>query len=140
MTRAEWQTITDERRAAAQVLLASGYWASAYYLVGDAVAAGLKSCILTLLSGKPELIFRDRRFSERCWTHKIEELVTLADLESVRDADTASNPLLGVYWGLVKKWTENSRYEMKSQAEAEDLDRAITDPVNGVMQWIKARW
>jgi hypothetical protein len=38
------------------------------------------------------------------------------------------------------KWSEKSRYQMKTQTEAEELYNAIADTANGVMQWIRARW
>ena len=56
------------------------------------------------------------------------------------DRDMAANGLLGNHWGIVTQWTEKSRYQMKTQAEAEELYHTIADSANGVMQWIKARW
>jgi hypothetical protein len=41
-----------------------------------------------------DVIFRDRRFSEKCWTHNFKELLRLAGLTARWDADTAANPAL----------------------------------------------
>jgi HEPN domain-containing protein len=86
VTRADWQQIAEERLLAAQVLLAAHNWPSAYYLAGYAIECGLKSCILARLTLAPELIFLEKRYSEKCWTHEIEELVKLAGLEAARTA------------------------------------------------------
>lgn len=51
-----------------------------------------------------------------------------------------ANPGLGQNWQLVKDWSEKSRYQMKTQADAEALYLAIANSANGVMQWIRARW
>jgi len=45
-----------------------------------------------------------------------------------------------VNWGVVKDWTEESRYERKTQAQAQQLIAAITDAAHGVLPWIKQRW
>ena len=140
MTRADWQQIAEERLFAVQALLASNNWPSAYYLAGYAVECGLKSCILARVVSAPEVIFLEKRFSEKCWTHEIEDLVKLAGLESARDTDTVANLVLGQNWEIAKDWTEKSRYQMKSQSEAESLYNAIADNADGVMQWIRVRW
>jgi HEPN domain-containing protein len=140
VTRADWQQIAEERLLAAQALLAAHNWSSAYYLAGYAIECGLKSCILARLASAPELIFLEKRFSEKCWTHEIEELVKLAGLEAARTAAINANPALGPNWLLVANWNERSRYQMKTQAEAEALCNAIADNVNGVMPWTRARW
>lgn len=140
MTRADWQQIAEERLLATQALLTAQSWASAYYMAGYAVECGLKSCVLARVAAAPEVIFLERRFSERCWTHDIEELVRLAGLEAVRDTDAVANPALGANWAVVKSWSEKSRYQMKTQPEAEALYNAIADNANGVMRWIRVRW
>lgn len=140
MTRADWQQIAEERLLAADALLAAHMWPSVYYLAGYAVECGLKSCILARVATAPEVIFLEKRFSEKCWTHEIEELVKLAGLEATRATDIGGNPALGANWLLAGNWNEKSRYQMKSQGEAEDLYNAIADNVSGVMQWIRARW
>lgn len=139
MNRYELQRLADERLADAQALANAGRWSAAYYLGGYAVECGLKACILAFVE-RTGVIFTDRRFGERCWTHSIEDLVKLADLEAVRGLDIAANPNLGNNWLVVKDWSEISRYQMKSQTEAEQLLSAISDPTDGVLPWIRRRW
>jgi hypothetical protein len=140
MTRADWQRLAEERARDAQALLAVSQWSGAYYLGGYAVECGLKSCVLVRVLRAPESIFLDKRFSEKCWTHDLEELVKLADLVAVRDADVAANLMLDASWKHVSDWSEQDRYRIKTEVEARELVAAVTDHVNGVLPWIKARW
>ena len=111
-------------------------------MAGYAVENGLKSCILVRITAVPEVLFQEggNRFSSDCWTHDLEKLVRLAGLETERDKDVAANGTLGNHWGIVTKWNEKSRYQMKTKDEAEELYNAIADNANGVMQWIRVRW
>lgn len=140
MNRADWQQMAEEKLLAADALLAASQWASAYYLAGYAVECGLKSCVLKRLSGFPEVIFEDKMYSKNCWTHNIEDLLDLAGLKSDRNAAIGAAPPLAANWAIVSKWSEATRYQMKTQPEAQALCNAITDPATGVMEWIKARW
>jgi hypothetical protein len=140
LTRAEFQRLANEWIADAKALLAARRWAAAYYVAGYAVEFGLKSCILVRLAGKVEIIFEDRRFSEKCWTHDLNQLLELAGLEVTLAASTAAGRELGENWVTATDWTELSRYSRKTKLEAERLYEAITDKKHGVLPWIKARW
>ncbi len=141
-TRAEWQQLAEDRILDAQAHLAPGVgrWSAAFYLVGYAVECGLKACILARVAARPEVIFEDRQFLNKVWTHDIETLLVAADLKGQRDADARANPALAVPWDDVDEWDEKSRYVQKTEAEAKELFNAVADPINGVMQWIRARW
>src|SRR5256885_356806 len=78
VTRADFQKLADERIADAKALLAAKRWAAAYYLAGYAVECGLKACVLVRVTAVAEVIFEDRRYSEKCWTHSLTQLVDLA--------------------------------------------------------------
>ena len=142
MNRADWQQIAEEKLLAAAALLAATRWASAYYVAGYAVECGLKSCILVRLAGSPEVIFEDKtgkKYSESCWTHDVERLAELAGLKPDLDALHPAAALAD-NWATVSQWSEATRYQVRTQNDAQKLYAAITDPANGVMQWIKARW
>ena len=120
------------------MLLAQGKYDGAYYLAGYAVECGLKACIARLTSQddyppKPKSI-------HDYYSHEIEKLVKTAGLTAQRDADAAADPDLEANWGVVKDWTEESRYERKTQAQAQQLIAAITDAAHGVLPWIRRRW
>lgn len=140
MNRAFWQQLAVDRIEDARVLLDAGRWSAAYYLCGYAVECGLKACILAFLEQNLEVVFQEKRFSEKCWTHDIEALVALAELTAVRVADVAANSALGANWLTVKDWSEKDRYQQKSELQARTLYESVADQTNGVLQWIKVRW
>lgn len=140
MNRVEWQQLAERWLVDAKAALDAHRWSSAYYQSGYAVECGLKACILARLEATPELIFDERRFSERCWTHDLEELVKLAGLKTTYDADIAANPALKKTWETVMNWDESSRYTTVLHHEAKRLYNAITDKTDGVMQWVRSHW
>ena len=140
MNRALLQQLAEERASEAEVLLNGGKWAGAYYLAGYAVECGLKSCVLAFVANQPDIVFRDKKYSEKCWTHDIGSLVALADLQDARDADTRANPALGLNWLLVQGWSEKARYDLKLEPEARRFYEAVTHEANGVLPWIRMRW
>jgi len=138
MNRNHFQQLAEVRIGEAEVLLNQGKTDGAYYLAGYSVECGLKACLSKLTNQgdfppKPNSI-RDY------YSHAIETLLKTAGLTAQRDADSAADPDLEVNWGVVKDWTEESRYERKTQAEAQQLIAAITDAAHGVLPWIKQRW
>ena len=100
---------------------------------------GLKACVLAHIE-RTGVIFLDKKFSEKCWTHDVEVLVKAADLESERGLAIAANPDLGVNWQHAKDWNETARYEQKSEAQARRLFEAVSHAANGVLPWIRTRW
>jgi len=139
VNRAELQQLANDRVEDAKVLLDNARWSAAYYLVGYAVETGLKACILKFVQNTG-IIFTDKRFAEKCWTHRIEDLVKQANLEPIRGQDIVANPTLGGYWGVVESWTEVSRYEQKTEREARDLYEAVAHQTDGVFRWIQQHW
>jgi HEPN domain-containing protein len=132
--------MAGERVRDAAALLKLRRWSAAYYLAGYAVECGLKACVVAYVKRHIEVIFRERRFSEKCWTHDFEELLKVAQLMAQRDADAAANPTLHLNWQVVKNWSETARYERKTRVEGEGLYRAVTDPASGVLPWIRNHW
>jgi hypothetical protein len=140
VTRVEWQQLAERWLVDAKTLLDAHRWAAGYYAAGYAVECGLKACIMARLEVTPELIFQDRKFSEKCWTHNGDDLVRLAGLEATHVADSTANRALRHNWQVVREWTEQSRYQNTPHHKAKKLYAAITDNLNGVMPWIRAHW
>lgn len=138
MNRAELQKLAEDRILDAQTLLTAGRWSGAYYLAGYAVECGLKACIARLTNAEdfPPKV----KVVQDCYTHDLDKLVKSGGLKPVLDAATAANPALSTNWGVVKDWDEESRYDQKTQPEAQALYDAITDQANGVMPWIRQHW
>ena len=139
LNRTELQQLADVRLAEANALLAAGLWDGAYYLAGYAAECALKACIMARVE-RTGVIFEDKKFAEKCWTHDVEELVKLADLKTIRDTANTSDPALELNWVTVGQWKETRRYSRTTEAEARELYDAITDPNHGVLPWIKRHW
>lgn len=138
MNRGHFQQLADLRIDEVTALLAQGKWDGAYYLAGYAVECGLKACIAKRTGQygyppKPRLI-------HDYYSHDIDRLVRTAELTAPRDIDATADPLLEPNWDCVKDWNEESRYERKTQAEAQQLIAAITEAAHGVLPWIKRHW
>lgn len=139
MNRIDFQQLADLRIAEAHALLTLPVPMpdGAYYLAGYAVECGVKACIAKAYG--PES-WPEKDFVAKCHTHEILVLIRLAGLETARTAAIAANPALAASLDIVKDWSEKSRYERHSQAEAQDLYDAITNASNGVLPWIKVHW
>ncbi len=139
MNRTQLQQLSTERIEEAEALLVVGKWSGAYYLAGYALECALKACVLKYIE-RTGVIFEDKRYGEKCWTHDLDDLVRLADLTAARGQAIASNAALEQNWDIVKRWSESSRYRLILQFEAEELVRAIDDKTDGVLTWLKNFW
>jgi len=137
VNRAELQQLAEDRILDAAALLAAGRWSAAYYLAGYAVECALKACIAKLTSQHdfPPKV----KFVQDCYTHDLEKLLKAGGLKSDLDTDVAANVTLSGNWGVAKDWEEASRYEQKTQAQAQTLYDAINGP-DGILPWIRLRW
>jgi hypothetical protein len=138
VNRSEFQTLADVRIREAKVLLDAGMWDGAYYLAGYAVECALKACIAKLTKAEtfPPKVEEVRNF----YTHDLNTLVKAAGLSTARDTEAKTKPQFGKFWTVVLKWNEQARYERKSQADADALHKAINDPTDGVLQWVRRHW
>lgn len=138
VNRDDLQQLARERIRDAKALLGARRWSGAYYLAGYAVECGLKACVIVHLMRTDE--FPERRFSEQCWTHNLEQLLDLAGLKAIMDVDRVVDLELFSNWAAVRRWKESSRYSPCTRSQALELYEAITDKKHGVLPWIKARW
>lgn len=139
MNRGELQQLAEDRILDAAALLSAGRWSEAYYPAGYAVECGLKACIMAYVESTG-IIFEDKKFGEKCWTHDLDVLATLAGLGDALKTDREGNVALDDHWTLAKRWRGTSRYEQKTQVEAQRLHDAITNDPNGILTWIRRRW
>ena len=138
MNRADFQRLAELRIKEARVLLDAGCFEGAYYLAGYAVECAIKACIAKLTK---EFDFPDKDTVNRSYTHRLEQLVQVAQLKQELEKESNANPIFDQYWSTVKDWNEEVRYESEiSDARARDLCHAITDADYGVMQWLKKLW
>lgn len=134
MNRVDLQRISERRLAAAQSLLQADHFGAAYYLAGYTIECALKACIAKQFR---EHDFPDKKTVTDSYTHDLEKLIKVAGLD--RELDTQPDAVQ-VNWEIVKDWSQESRYQDRSEREARTLIFAISDPSSGVFEWIKQHW
>lgn len=136
MTRDDFRKLSRQRLKEAKTLLDNRHYSGAYYLAGYAVEFALKAIIASKTKNND---FPDKNKVNRAYTHQLEELYALTELrEAVKEKpDYATKFAPG--WSVIIKWNENSRYQSKGQADANELIKAITQR-NGVMQCLREHW
>lgn len=124
------------RAAEAKTLLRSRHYSGAFYLAGYSVECALKACIAKTTQ---RYDFPDKKRVADSHTHKLTELLRLAQLQSAMTNDSSLNPLLASSWAIVQDWSEVSRYLVMTHTDAQDMIRAVTGR-GGVLPWIAQRW
>jgi hypothetical protein len=94
--------MAKERILDAEALINGSRWSFAYYVAGYAVECALKSCVLAQMIHTGG-VFKNKRFSEECFTHNFEKLVDLAGLTADLNADLAAGAMAG--GAFVGNWT-----------------------------------
>lgn len=134
LKRTNLQAMAEAKLIDADILYHNERYSSAYYLAGYAIEFALKSCISRQMARE---VIPDKSFVTKIYTHQLTELVKLAGLESDLKQQASE---FEVNWAITKDWSEQSRYEVMQQADAQYLLEAITNENHGVMQWIKKHW
>lgn len=138
MNRADLQHLANLRLKEASVLLEAGCFEGSYYLAGYAIECGMKACFAKKTG---QYDFPNRRAVDQIYKHDPTELISAAGLEEEWQKDLQSNKAFNENWAVIKQWSEQKRYEVKiAQSDAKDLLTAITDPVSGVITWVKKLW
>jgi len=137
MNRDNFKELATAHLRAAKVLLDAGHHSDSYHLAGLSIECALKACIAKLTRRHD---FPDPGFAKDCFSHDLAKLRKLAGLEARFSTDVATDPALRVNWAIVKDWSVDSRYEVKSQREAYDLYSAVHRQKTGVMRWIRRYW
>lgn len=138
MNRHDLQLLSEIRVQEATILLRSGCYAGAYYLLGYAVEYGLKACIAKQIR---QYEFPDRSFVNKIYTHSLDVLLDASGLKPEFEREMRNNPHLALNWAMVKDWDETSRYRTDiSEPLARDFHSAVTDERNGVLAWLKKQW
>lgn len=138
MNRLEFQKISGIRLREARLLLKSGHFQGAYYLLGYSIECALKACISKQFKKHD---FPDKKVVNDSYTHDLEKLLRISGLKTKLDADGASNPSLAVNWAVIKDWNECYRYEASvPESVVRDCYSACTARKNGLLPWLKKEW
>jgi len=138
LNREKLQLLADDRLKEATVLLNNGFWTGGYYLVGLSVECALKAYLARLVQ---RYDFPDKGFVNRAYTHKLKDLVQMdAVLWEELQKEFSRDDKLESNWNTALSWNDENRYEMVDEFQAKTLYAAATEPVSGVMDWMRRRW
>lgn len=137
LTKGDLETLAVARLEDALHLLAAGRSSSAYYLAGYAIELALKACISKLFL--PNVI-PDKAFVNAIYTHKLDNLMSIAGLLPEFNAAMKADPELAANWAIVNQWNEESRYQLWDPMSAATLLHSINEPNHGVLQWLRKHW
>jgi hypothetical protein len=136
LTRRDFQRLAELRVREAAALIRTRNPSGAYYLSGYAIECALKACIAKRARRHEFPLKAD--YVRRLYTHNLEELLRLAELEVQLETEMRTNTSLATNWGIVKSWSEESRYRLTG-LNGKDLNNAVSAS-DGVLAWIKQRW
>jgi len=138
MNRADLQTLSEERLGDGVLLLQAGRHSGAYYMLGYAVECALKAAVAKQIR---EHDFPDKKLVSDSHTHDLNKLLSLSGLRAAFDVRTRTDSAFAVNWATTKDWNESFRYSTSvSDILARDLHAAISDPINGVLPWLRTQW
>jgi HEPN domain-containing protein len=136
MKRNDLRSLASLRLKEAKVLLKARHWEGAYYLAGYAIELAFKA-VIAKQTERHE--FPDKARVLDSYSHSWSKLVDVAKLEGPLNEQRKSR-LFDSYWQTVRNWSVDSRYLHPTDAEARQLVKAISDPSNGVLKWLKQHW
>ena len=84
--------------------------------------------------------FPDKVRVNKSYVHKPAELLVVANLTSLFQQARKANPRLQASWDVVNNWSEESRYEIRTRADADAMIKAVGKPQDGVLPWIRLHW
>lgn len=136
MNRISFQEIAEIRLRESKALLDAGFPDGACYLAGYAVECAMKACIAKRT--------REHDFPEKeskdFYIHDLDKLLGFAKLRSEFELALRANPAMNANWIMAKNWSEKSRYERKTVADAAELIKAIEDQTGGLLPWVQKHW
>ena len=137
MKRRDFQQLASIRLREANALLAAGHWEGAYYLGGYVVECALKACIARRTERHE---FPDKHRAQSSHTHRIKDLIRVAGIEEDLEAASKTDLQFAANWQAVEAWSEQSRYEPRTESDATNLLFALKEKKHGVLRWLKEHW
>jgi hypothetical protein len=139
MTSSDFKIVADGRVEDARVMLSAGHWSTAYYLIGYAVECALKACAATQFQQHD---VPDKSIVNRFYQHDLGELLSISGVKKALEDHSKNDGAFALNWAQVKNnWDVDDRYDhSKTEAEASELFKAVTDLSKGVLPWLKAHW
>ena len=138
MNRSDLQNLTRLRLDEAKVLLDSGRYEGAYYLMGYAVECAFKSCIAKQTK---RYDFPNKSLANSIYTHDLNNLLKFSGLEKKHRDKSKRYPSFELNWTIVKDWKEDARYSLEiTKDQAETLYSAVVSRKDGILPWLQRWW
>jgi len=137
VNRNDFKELARLRLKEARVLLENGCYEGAYYLRGYVIECALKTCIAKQTK---RFDFPDKKKVNESYIHDLQKFVTPAGLQVQLDNEMESDAAFERNRTLVVQWSEESRYQKRTEQEARNLYSAIADRQHGVLRCIKKYW
>ncbi len=135
---AELRKLAQARLDDAKVLFGAQRYDAAAYMCGYAVELALKACICRRLRLRD---YPDAELKGAFKTHDFDDLALLAGLKET--IDLGKNPTLFSNWSTAADWKPEWRYRSPGSTnniDVENMLKALCDPSDGVLSWLKKRW
>ncbi|SHG06548.1 HEPN domain-containing protein [Ornithinibacillus halophilus] len=129
MNRRDLQKLAEIRLKEATILFEAKCYAGAYYLAGYVIECALKAWIA---KNTKKYDFPDKTIVNQIYTHNVEKLIGVIGARVPKEFE--------INWTVIRDWSEKDRYEEHTMEEAKDMLKAINDPNEGVLRWIKEHW
>lgn len=133
MDRADLQRLSRLRLQETRGLFRLKQYSGAYYLAGYAVECALKACIA---KNTRRFDFPEKDLVNRSYSHDLKKLLEAANLAEALQKAMREDQKLEASWTVVNEWSEQSRYEIWSREDAEQLMDALIRTQGGVLPWI----
>jgi hypothetical protein len=125
-----------ERVKEAQHLLRGGYYTGAAYIVGYGVELLLKA----IIAGRQYAgSWPVANVTTEVFTHNLDKLLQIADLDKQMREDSKMNKSLGINWITIRTWGTHLRYIRLPRHEASDMVDAVAEQPDGVAAWLGLR-
>ena len=112
-------------------------FSNAYYLGGYTVELGLKACIAERIA---VATIPDKKVINAVFTHSRDQLIGIAGLRKELKDKQDSDPDFHTNWGIVTKWSPDSRYDSRDSYSCQIFLEAVANSKHGVFRWIKTYW
>ena len=136
MKRRDLQVLANARLKDAQILFQNRRFDAAYYLAGYAIECAIKACVARKTK---RYDFPDKDLANQVYVHDLTKLLRPAGLAQLWQEELQVDPALEVKWGVVKDWTERSRYGTHTRQKAKDMIEAVGGP-QGILECIRKYW
>lgn len=136
LKRKDLQKLALQRLKDAELLYRARSYNAAAEMCGFALEFALKACVCRRLRINE---YPEKELEGAFKKHRYEDLLLLAGLRDLVAAPGKQLPS----WSAATSWKPERRYQpvgSTTKRDAEDMLKALRDPTQGVVPWLKRHW